>query len=154
LECQTWTLIPTFQCNSTFSLMQEFCSPKGHKVTTYLPGNRDRVGRPVTGAAPPQNLTITHKYLRIKFRRIFALFANERKNLGLSLNLTKGLVVSSKVNVSRGWAAQEFGVADFGDKRLTSRLISLADRFSDSPESPINQACYGLAETKGNCSPI
>jgi hypothetical protein len=87
--------------------------------------------------------------LRIKFRRIFALFANERKNLGLILNLTKGLVVSSKVNVSRGWAAQEFGVADFGDKRLTSRLISLADRFSDSPESPINQACYGLAETKG-----
>ena len=46
------------------------------------------------------------------------------------------------------WAKNEFGSADFGDKRLKARLIKLADRLSESPESPINQACSGWAETK------
>ena len=47
-----------------------------------------------------------------------------------------------------GWATLEFGGANFGDKRLTSRLINIADRFSEAPEDPINQACNGWAETK------
>lgn len=46
------------------------------------------------------------------------------------------------------WAAQEFASVDFGDKRLEARLVKLCDRFSDSPESPINQACADWAETK------
>ena len=48
-----------------------------------------------------------------------------------------------------GWASEEFGEANLGDQRLTSRLIKLADRFSELPESPINQACLNWAETKG-----
>ncbi len=44
-----------------------------------------------------------------------------------------------------GWAADEF---DLGDKRLNSRLIKLCESFSQSPESPINQACADWAETK------
>ncbi len=47
-----------------------------------------------------------------------------------------------------GWAAEEFSNVNFGDKRLDTRLIKLCDRFSDAPESPINQACLDWAETK------
>ena len=47
-----------------------------------------------------------------------------------------------------GWAAEEFEEVNLGDKRLDARLIKLCDRFSDSPESPINQACLDWAETK------
>jgi len=47
-----------------------------------------------------------------------------------------------------GWAAEEMERADLGDKRLKDRLISICDRFSQSPESPINQACADWAETK------
>lgn len=47
-----------------------------------------------------------------------------------------------------GWAADEFKEVDLGDKRLNSRLIKLCDSFSDSPKSPINQACADWAETK------
>jgi len=47
-----------------------------------------------------------------------------------------------------GWAAEELRQVDLGDRRLNGRLISLADRFSESPESPINQACNDWAETK------
>ena len=49
---------------------------------------------------------------------------------------------------STGWAAEEMGRTDLGDKRLNGRLVSLCDRFSESPESPINQACQDWAETK------
>lgn len=50
---------------------------------------------------------------------------------------------------AKSWATKEFGDADFGDKRLKSRLINISDRFSDAPENPINQACENWAETKG-----
>ena len=49
---------------------------------------------------------------------------------------------------TNGWAAEEMGQTDLGDKRLNDRLVSLCDRFSESPESPINQACKDWAETK------
>jgi hypothetical protein len=47
-----------------------------------------------------------------------------------------------------GWAADEFDKVDLGDKRLDSRLVKLCDSLSDSPESPINQACEDWHETK------
>ncbi len=47
-----------------------------------------------------------------------------------------------------GWATDEFQEVDLGDKRLDSRLIKLCDSFSESPESPINQACADWGETK------
>lgn len=47
-----------------------------------------------------------------------------------------------------GWAEQEFDDVNLGDKRLNARLIKICDRFSESPESPINQACEDWAETK------
>ena len=47
-----------------------------------------------------------------------------------------------------GWAAEEFAEVNLGDKRLDTRLIKICDRFSDAPESPINQACMDWSETK------
>ena len=46
------------------------------------------------------------------------------------------------------WAGEEFADVNLGDKRLDARLITLCDRFSDAPESPINQACTDWTETK------
>jgi hypothetical protein len=46
------------------------------------------------------------------------------------------------------WADNEFGNADFGDERLTKRLIKLADSLADLPESSINQACGSWADAK------
>jgi len=47
-----------------------------------------------------------------------------------------------------GWAAEELGQARLGDARLTARLVALCSRFSEAPQSPINQACEDWAETK------
>lgn len=49
---------------------------------------------------------------------------------------------------AKNWAELEFLNADFGDKRLKDRLVKIVDRFSESPESPINQACGDWMSTK------
>jgi len=46
------------------------------------------------------------------------------------------------------WAAEEFSDLALGDRRLDARLLRICERFSDSPESPINQACADWTETK------
>jgi hypothetical protein len=51
-------------------------------------------------------------------------------------------------NKYNNWAKKEFSEVNFGDKRLNNRVIILADRFSDSPEAPINQASFDWSETK------
>lgn len=47
-----------------------------------------------------------------------------------------------------GWAQSEFRDVNLGDERLRKRLIKLADSLSESPESPINQACNTWPEAK------
>jgi hypothetical protein len=46
------------------------------------------------------------------------------------------------------WAMNEFGMIDFGDKRLSTRLLKLVDSFVKCPESSINKACETWSETK------
>jgi hypothetical protein len=53
-----------------------------------------------------------------------------------------------KLQRHHGWAAEELAKVDLGDARLHKRLAKLCDDFSESPESPINQACQDWAETK------
>ena len=46
------------------------------------------------------------------------------------------------------WTYNEFFSADLGDERLNKRLSTIAERFAQSPISPINHACDDWAETK------
>jgi len=47
------------------------------------------------------------------------------------------------------WAKEELGGADFGDRRLSQRLVSLAQDFYARPQASIPQACQSRARTKG-----
>lgn len=59
------------------------------------------------------------------------------------------MVKQSQLNQSFDeWANTEFEQADFGDQRLTNRLIKLADNLASLPECSINQACGNWGETK------
>jgi hypothetical protein len=51
-------------------------------------------------------------------------------------------------NKTQGWAKSEFGECQFGDKRLTKRLIKIADSLANLPESSINQVCKNWSEAK------
>lgn len=46
------------------------------------------------------------------------------------------------------WAEQELGQADFGDLRLTQRLVSIARDFCACPQGSVPQACQSRAKTK------
>jgi hypothetical protein len=46
------------------------------------------------------------------------------------------------------WVRNEFLSADLGDERLNRRLMTISERFAQSPVSPINQACEDWTETK------
>ncbi|MDN3029925.1 MAG: IS4 family transposase [Candidatus Tisiphia sp.] len=50
--------------------------------------------------------------------------------------------------IINNYLTEEFSGAILGDKRLTNRLIKIADNFANIPESSINQACGNWAETK------
>lgn len=50
--------------------------------------------------------------------------------------------------MGNGWATDEFGAANLGDRRLTQRLIKLATRFADKPTASIPGACGDWAETQ------
>jgi len=58
--------------------------------------------------------------------------------------MTKGNVDTASI----GWAESEFGMVDFGDIRLSKRLLKVANSFADAPESSINQACGDWHQTK------
>lgn len=49
---------------------------------------------------------------------------------------------------STSWAECEFGMVGFGDKRLSKRLLKIADSLANFPESSINQACKDWHQTK------
>jgi len=53
-----------------------------------------------------------------------------------------------RIEHETGWATEELADVDLGDKRLNTTLMKICDSFSESPESPINQACADWAETK------
>ena len=47
-----------------------------------------------------------------------------------------------------GWIRSEFRSADFGDKRLTDRLVQLGDELGSSPAESIPASCENWASTK------
>jgi len=55
------------------------------------------------------------------------------------------MIESSNINT---WASNEFKDADFGDARLTKRLIKLSNDLSEASESSINQACGSWSQSK------
>lgn len=53
-----------------------------------------------------------------------------------------------KAAATGSWAEQELGGADFGDHRLTRRLVSIAGDFYARPQANVPQACQSRAKTK------
>lgn len=52
------------------------------------------------------------------------------------------------VAAEENWCESEFASIELGDERLNRRFISFAQRILSNPESSINEACIGWAETK------
>ena len=57
-------------------------------------------------------------------------------------------VPQPRVKMPADWAEEEFGGAEFGDDRLSQRLVELARDFYARPQASIPQACNSRARTK------
>ncbi len=58
-------------------------------------------------------------------------------------------MVKRNLSTSTGeWAESEFGIVNFGDKRLSKRLLKIVNSFAESPEHSINQACEDWHQSK------
>ena len=55
---------------------------------------------------------------------------------------------SGEAGVAEDWAEEELGEAEIGDRRLSKRLVSIAQAFYARPQANIPQACQTRAETK------
>jgi len=55
---------------------------------------------------------------------------------------------SGKAAADGDWAEEELGRADFGDHRLTNRLVTIARDFYDRPQGSVPHACESRAKTK------
>jgi len=72
----------------------------------------------------------TYGFLSLFFRSL-AHYRPVVKNLKIRM---RGQHRSNELN---GWASTEFEKANFGDKRLTKRLVMLADNLAELPKSSI-----------------
>jgi hypothetical protein len=57
-------------------------------------------------------------------------------------------IAQPRVKAPVDWAEEEFGGAEFGDERLSKRLVELARDFYARPQASIPQACDSRARTK------
>ena len=55
---------------------------------------------------------------------------------------------SREAGLAQDWAEEEFREADFGDRRLNHRVVSIGKAFYARPQANIPQACQTRAETK------
>jgi hypothetical protein len=60
----------------------------------------------------------------------------------------EAIMASNRDELAASWSREEFGTIDLGDKRLTERLIRVADELESQPQSSINAACGDWTSTK------
>ena len=65
-------------------------------------------------------------------------------------NSTGGVRMTEETakDLNKSWCEEEFESVEFGDQRLKNRLIKTAEKLSEQPSQPINQACESWADTK------
>lgn len=57
--------------------------------------------------------------------------------------------MKGNISTSTGeWAESELGIVDFGDIRLSRRLLKIVNSLAESPERSINQACEDWHQSK------
>ncbi|WP_428356509.1 IS4/Tn5 family transposase DNA-binding protein [Methyloprofundus sp.] len=74
---------------------------------------------------------------------MYPLDTSFRKQLGLSANAGLGALTISEGLDAEQWAEHEFGGAPLGDKRLSKRLVNVADAKAQNPGSAFSGTVEG-----------
>ncbi len=84
----------------------------------------------------------------IKDVYVYPLQRNARKELCVEPQPKPIRCRSREAGVAQDWAEEELGEAQIGDRRLSKRLVNIAQAFYARPQANIPQACQTRAETK------
>jgi hypothetical protein len=128
-------------------MVESFVDVTQHSGTTYRAANWVLVGQ-TQGRGRQDRYrealeTVKDIYIYKLVRDIQSALGLPRRERSLPLGPADGLS-------GAGWAEQEFGGAPLGDKRLSKRLVEIAEAKADKPNQSFTSATEGnLAEVKG-----
>lgn len=122
-------------------LMETFVDSKRFKGTCYRAANWIPVGATRGRSRQDRNRTISAGVKDVY------LYPLNRKARTL-LCLEPPLPVQDRCQQSQDWAEEEFGLTGLEDKRLESRLLTIARDFYERPQANIPQACQSRSKTK------
>ena len=123
-------------------LIESFVDTKFYKGTCYKAANWILLGQTKGRGRDDTNHTVKKN---IKDIYIYPLDHNFREKMGLpetKLPEIKAIAPSDGIH-RKQWPTLEFGNADLGDKRLTDRLIKIAENKSLHPGASYLQAAHG-----------
>lgn len=127
-------------------LLETYVERDRFRGTCYRAANWRHVG--ATQGRGRQDRHRTHS-VPIKEVYVYPLQSDAREAL---CTARQPIVVKCEAQVKApvdNWAEEELGGADFGDRRLSQRLVSLVQDFYARPQASIPQACQTRAKTKG-----
>lgn len=121
-------------------MLETFVDPKRFRGTSYRAANWEYVGKTTGRSRQDRNSTLN---VGEKDVYIIPLCADAHKILCTSTLCKTDAEDTPYVKNTQpaDWAAEEFGEADLGDRRLDKRLVTLARDFWAQPQSNIPQAC-------------
>jgi len=128
-------------------LVESFVDDSRHLGTCYRAANWVKIGK-TKGRGRQDRYRQTQ--LAIKSIYVYTLEDDFRKTLGLSSDAGKGKLGLTDGLDSDVWAENEFGEAPLGDKRLSKRLVEIAEAKAKIPDRAFTGAAEGnWPEVKG-----
>lgn len=119
-------------------LMESFVESEKYTGSCYQAANWIQVGqtkgRGRTGA-PDEGKSIKDVYL-------YPLVSDLRKEVGVKPPVVEAMEPASGLD-SAGWAEQEFGDCELGDKRLNRRVVKIVGEQATKPGASYSEACGG-----------
>lgn len=127
-------------------LVETYVCKDMHKGTCYRAANWQHIG--VTKGRGRMDRTGTHLG-KIKDIYVYTLVKNACESLRETDSRIGTQTDDQQLSsLPQDWAEQEFGCAEFGDYRLTKRLVTLARDMYARPQAQIPQACQSHARAK------
>ena len=127
-------------------LLETYVDRDRFRGTCYRAANWQKVG--ATKGRGRQDRERSHA-VAIKDVYVYSLQKDARAVLCAAGQPVIGKGIGREKSPIDHWAKEELGGADFGDQRLSRRLVSLAQDFYARPQANIPQACQSRARTKG-----
>jgi len=132
-------------------LIETFVEKDIRRGTCYRAANWHHIGCTVGRGRMDNNRSAG---VPVKDIYVYPLVRNAREILcdnsdeAESIHPVRKLLKKRVQTEDRIWAVDEFGNAEFGDLRLTKRLVNLAQDMYARPQANIPQACQNRAKTK------